>query len=1116
MGGRPPSSRGRTSAPPGTAWLGWRLLRSRSAWVAAAALLANAVIVIGPGARVQASTPAEISPRSGGHTVLGDWTSMGALKGSADDSFQGPGLNQAVYALAEYQDFIYAGGLFDDTGGGGNNEANCSDDADYPLMCIARWQIDGSADGKNPWLPLDNDPNNGLNNQVDAFLVKDGLLYVGGMFDGTVNGSGYGRCNPSAGIAWTPRGTAPAKAWNSVTWGDNRFVAVASAGAGNRAMYSTDGANWTEAAGTVPANDWRSVTWGGGRFVAVAPSSDDSQVMTSSDGITWTRQPAVSDDSWTAVAYGAGRFVAVASSGDDTRAMYSTNGGATWNWSSSGVAASEWSSVSYGSGRFVAVAANGDDTPVMYSTDGDNWYRPVKRVPVKTWESVAWSDVTNTFVAVASDRDDSTVMTSKDGLVWTQRTGSAYKSPWNSVTWAGDMYVAVAPEGDRRVMYSPDGVTWSTRTSGTVLNQWQSVARGGTGDPADDTIAIVGASGADRVMTSVATPSPGALKCIATWDGSNWSPLGDVSGTGLEGGVYAMGALGDGTLLVSGGFNESSPVPSPDYGPDTLTGLVAWSGSGWTHPGVGGWDNAVYSLLTVGDDVAYFGGQFRGDGPSYDAWGITRMNGPYDEAESWRKMSPGFMRPDGDPGLVDALATLGDTVYAGGYFNRTGTGAPFAGNIASWNGSGWSIVGRGLSSDNSSGTSVRELATDQTRGLLYIGGTFDNLHGAGNGKCDDTDVAVGPLRCVTVWDSGIDEYIPFQWGSDDDSNGLTGEVSSFVVKGKDVYVGGQFNTWPEGGFPKAWNMKNVGKWTWRPPTGAVSASASSGETVAITGTRFIGVPSDGVKFGSTVVPFTRTSTERITATVPSSLASGTYTISVNGVGGWADVGTVAVTQRSGGGGGGGTPTPTAAPNPTPPASASAAPTPRPTAAGPTVEQLRATHQVRPDRVRALANGVPPGRSIVIVDGRAVPNRVTVGSQGMTVKTGPITMAVGTQNPRGANQRPVAGSLSIPYAGVTTRAREIAAPRIQLKSSGNAALTPVRVFLIPQPKSGPRGIRALDLGYLMTDAQGRLQGEVVVPARRAGRYIVQINGAGSDGRVRSINLPAIVRAPSGRS
>lgn len=151
-----------------------------------------------------------------------------------------------------------------------------------------------------------------------------------------------------------------------------------------------------------------------------------------------------------------------------------------------------------------------------------------------------------------------------------------------------------------------------------------------------------------------------------------------------------------------------------------------------------------------------------------------------------------------------------------------------------------------------------------------------------------------------------------------------------------------------------------------------------------------------------------------------------------------------------------------------------------------------------------------GQAIVIVNGRKVQSILTVGSRGMTVRSGPITQVVQTQSARGANLAPVDGSLSIPRAEVQTRARRPMAPRVQLSSSGYAPLTPVRVYLIPQPVGGPSGGRVLDLGYVMTDAQGRVQSTVSARVRTPGFYILQINGKGSDGAVRSINLPAVVR------
>src|SRR5688572_11845637 len=67
-------------------------------------------------------------------------------------------------------------------------------------------------------------------------------------------------------------------------------------------------------------NTWNSVTYGNGLFVAVASSGTGNRVMTSPDGITWTARTSAADNNWTSVTYGNGLFVAVANSGTGNRA----------------------------------------------------------------------------------------------------------------------------------------------------------------------------------------------------------------------------------------------------------------------------------------------------------------------------------------------------------------------------------------------------------------------------------------------------------------------------------------------------------------------------------------------------------------------------------------------------------------------------------------------------------------------------------------------------------------------------------------------------------------------------------------------------------------------------
>ena len=80
-------------------------------------------------------------------------------------------------------------------------------------------------------------------------------------------------------------------------------------------MTSPDGVNWTSRTAAT-ANLWQSVTYGNNLFVAVS-RDNVNRVMTSPDGITWTARTAAAANEWQSASYGtvAGNslFVAVSS-----------------------------------------------------------------------------------------------------------------------------------------------------------------------------------------------------------------------------------------------------------------------------------------------------------------------------------------------------------------------------------------------------------------------------------------------------------------------------------------------------------------------------------------------------------------------------------------------------------------------------------------------------------------------------------------------------------------------------------------------------------------------------------------------------------------------------------
>jgi hypothetical protein len=306
--------------------------------------------------------------------------------------------------------------------------------------------------------------------------VDTNTLYV----DATNNRVGVGTTAPqsafeavgdivSKGTSWTGRTASRSAPWNSMTYGNGMFVAVASSGTSNRVMTSPDGINWTT---RTSAGDylWEAVTYGNGMFVAVGSSSGTSnQVMTSPDGINWTMRTSAANNSWTEVAYGNGLFVATSQSGTNNRVMTSPDG---VNWTSRTSAADNtWSGLTYGNGMFVAVAQTGSANRVMTSTDGITWN-------TQTSVDNTWTDVTygnGIFVAVATNGTG--VMTSSNGTSWTARNAATANS-WQDVTFGNGLFVAVSLSGSGdRVMTSVDGINWASRTSVADEN-WISVAYG--------------------------------------------------------------------------------------------------------------------------------------------------------------------------------------------------------------------------------------------------------------------------------------------------------------------------------------------------------------------------------------------------------------------------------------------------------------------------------------------------------------------------------------------------------------------------------------------------------------------------------------------------------------
>ena len=142
--------------------------------------------------------------------------------------------------------------------------------------------------------------------------------------------------------------------WNSVAYGNGRFVAVS--GTGTAAAYSIDdGTTWT--ASTLPSSKtWTSVVYGVGRFVAVSSPSSTAAAYSIDLGATWTASTLPSAETWTGVAYGNGRFISIAGGSSTTAMASSTNSAETWTLFGGLPSAIVSNGVAYGNGSFVIVS----------------------------------------------------------------------------------------------------------------------------------------------------------------------------------------------------------------------------------------------------------------------------------------------------------------------------------------------------------------------------------------------------------------------------------------------------------------------------------------------------------------------------------------------------------------------------------------------------------------------------------------------------------------------------------------------------------------------------------------------------------------------------------------
>jgi hypothetical protein len=250
-------------------------------------------------------------------------------------------------------------------------------------------------------------------------------------------------------IVWETASPPVVTTWAKVTYGTDRFVAIAS-GSSNVAAYSLNGTGWSTT--TLPAvANWKSLAFGNGTFVAI--SSGGTTAASSIDGVVWSLSTLPASANWSSIAFGSGTFVAVASGSNVV--AYSTDNGASWASTTLG-ATTTWNNVAYGSEGFMAIASGG--TVAATSTSGVSWQ--AKSLPASAnWTGLAAYQ--STFVVTAAGTDLAAVSTDF-GENWTTSTLPAI-ADWTTITFGDRKFLAISSSSDDAAT-TTDGLTWKTRT----------------------------------------------------------------------------------------------------------------------------------------------------------------------------------------------------------------------------------------------------------------------------------------------------------------------------------------------------------------------------------------------------------------------------------------------------------------------------------------------------------------------------------------------------------------------------------------------------------------------------------------------------------------------------
>ena len=227
-------------------------------------------------------------------------------------------------------------------------------------------------------------------------------------------------------------------------------------------------------------------------------------------------------------------------------------------------------------------------------------------------------------------------------------------------------------------------------------------------------IAFDGGSGSKLLVLGVLELN-GVDISSATWDGKTWQDASfeDVFSNG--GTFYDLVVFDDGTgaaVYAAGHFEAKS---------GGFFQIARWDGTSWAPYAAPGFARSL-AVFDDGSGPALFaGGNFVDGGQHYL---LAKILGT--ENVSYLALSP--PTPAGTPRYIYTLSAMGSELHVGGWFIELDGTAAFG--AARWNGSAWTALGTGVTSDRND--PIDSIVFDDGSGpAIYMSGSFDRAGESG-------------------------------------------------------------------------------------------------------------------------------------------------------------------------------------------------------------------------------------------------------------------------------------------------------------------------------------------------------------------------------------------------